>query len=159
MGPGAGAQPVGQFDRPGDAGREADAIVGARDVIVHGLRDGDHLDPLFVQPLTVTERIVATDRDEEVQTEEVDVFQYLWRDVVDRLLVNVLQVGRDVGDRQVARTGSRGMQKSTARASCAVDNFLGQFLYAAAVVGMRVGNQVDQSGPAAPDAENPVSFS
>ena len=155
---GAGAQPVGQLDRPGDAGREADTVVGAGDVVVHGLRDGDHLDPFFVQPLAVAERVVAADRDEEVEAEEIEVLQDLRRDVVDRFPVSIVEVERDVGVRQVAGPGPRGMQERAAGPAGAVDNLLGQLLYAVAVVGLRVRDQVDQPGPAAPDADDPVAL-
>ena len=46
-----------------------------------------------------------------------------------------------------------------AGAASAVDDLTGQLLDAVAVVGMRVGDQVNQTGPAAPDAEDPVALS
>ena len=60
---GRGAQGVDELDAPGDRGREPDAVVGAVDVVVHRLRDGDHRDALVVQAQPVRQRVVAADRD------------------------------------------------------------------------------------------------
>ena len=60
---GARAQLVDEVHGPRDRGREPDAVVGAVDVVVHRLRDGDDGDALLVQPQRERERVVAADRD------------------------------------------------------------------------------------------------
>src|SRR5690606_16869214 len=66
----------------GDRGREADAVVGAVDVVVHRLRDGDGGHPLLVHPQTVGEGVVATDRDEHVDPRVLDHLEGMGGEVV-----------------------------------------------------------------------------
>ena len=67
-------QVVDEVDRAGDRGREADAVVGAVDVVVHGLRQADDLDPLQVEAAGEGEGAVAADRHQGV---EVEVAEHL----------------------------------------------------------------------------------
>src|SRR5205807_6590824 len=69
VGAGRSAKAVDHLNGAGDAGAEANAIVRARDVIVHGLGDADDFEALFVQTNTVAERIVAADGNESVNPE------------------------------------------------------------------------------------------
>ncbi len=45
---GYGAQAVGQLDRAGHTGAETDAVIGARNVVIHRLRDGNDLHAFLV---------------------------------------------------------------------------------------------------------------
>ena len=90
--PGRGPERVGHLDRPRDAGREADAVVGPGDVVVHRLRDGDDLDPLLVEADAVRERVVAADRDQDVDPELPDVGEDLGSQVVHLFGVPVAEV-------------------------------------------------------------------
>ena len=58
----------------------------------------------------------------------------------------------------MARPGAGGVQKGPAGAAGPVDDLLGQLLDLGAVVGLRIGNQFHQAGPAAADAQNAVAF-
>src|SRR5437660_672491 len=65
----------------GDRGREADAVLGVADVVVHRLRDGDDLDTEVVELGCVTERVVAADGDQMFDAEPREVRQHLAGDV------------------------------------------------------------------------------
>ena len=66
---GARAQLVDEVHRAGDGGGEADAVVGAVDVVVHRLRDGDDRDALVGQAQRERERVVAADRHQRVDAQ------------------------------------------------------------------------------------------
>ena len=55
-----------------DGGRKAEAVVGAEDVVVHRLRDGDERHAFLVQAPREGERAVAAEGDERVELEELD---------------------------------------------------------------------------------------
>ena len=65
-----------------DGGREADAVLGVADVVVHRLRDGDDLDAELVELGRIAERVVAADGDQVVDAERLEVRQHLAGDVV-----------------------------------------------------------------------------
>ena len=100
---GAGARPelVDEDHRPGDRGREPDAVVGAVDVVVHRLRDRDDRDALVVQPERERERVVAADRDHRVDPEVVEHLHHVRR-VVPGLVVDP---ARPSGSRARRRRG------------------------------------------------------
>jgi hypothetical protein len=149
---------VCQLDGPGDTGAESDAIVRARNIVVHGLGNTHDLDALFVKPLGVTERIVSTDRYEAIDPEKLQVLENIGCDVVDLLGVIVLKMLRQNALGKMTGTRSRRMNKSPSGPARAIDDLLGQDLNAVAVVGVLVSDQVDQPGPTTPDSEYPVSF-
>ncbi len=84
--------------------------------------------------------------------------QHVGGHVVDLVRVFVAQVIGHIGFRQMARPGARGMQEGAAGAPRAVDDLFVENLDVCTVVGLAVGNQLDQSGPAAADADNPIAF-
>ena len=58
------ALPLDRVAGASDRGREADAVLGVADVVVHRLRNGDDFDAEFVELGRVTERVVAADGDQ-----------------------------------------------------------------------------------------------
>ena len=78
-----GALPLDRVDGAGDRGREADAVLGVADVVVHRLRDRDHLRAEVVQPRRVGEGVVAADGEEVVEPRALEVREHRARDVVD----------------------------------------------------------------------------
>ena len=64
-----GALPVDGITRPRDGRGEADAVLRALHVVVHGLGDGDEIGARVVQDLRVAERVVAADGDEVVDAQ------------------------------------------------------------------------------------------
>ena len=72
MGSRARPQLVDEVDGAGDGGGEADAVVGAVDVVVHRLRDGDDGEALVRQAERERQRVVAADRHERVDGEPLE---------------------------------------------------------------------------------------
>ena len=66
---------VDRLLRPGDRGREADAVLGPLDVVVHRLGDGHQGDARVGQDLRVGQRVVATDRHEDIDPERRQVVE------------------------------------------------------------------------------------
>ena len=157
VGPGRGAQPVRELDRARDAGTEADAVIAAVHVVVHRLRDGDDVYPFIVQAFAVAERVVASDRDQYVDSDVLEVQEHVLRDVVDRLVV-AGEMRRHARAWQVAWPRSRGVEESAARAAGAIHDGLRELLHAFGVVGAVVPVVVDESRPTAPNADNAVTF-
>src|ERR1700730_12054854 len=102
-----------ELDRARDAGAEADAVVGAVDVVVHRLRTGDDVYCFVVQSLAVAERVVASDWDQYVDSDMLEIPEHVFRDVVDRLVV-AGEMRRHPRARQVARSSARRVEESAA---------------------------------------------
>ena len=147
-----------QLDRSRDARAEADAVIGAVHVVVHRLRNRDDVDAFVVQPLAITQRVVAPDRNQRIDTDLLQILEHVLGDVVDLVLVCIAEMRRHAVERQVARSRARRVQERAARASRAIDDRLGQLLDVLAVVGVLLADEVHQACPAAPDADDPVSF-
>ena len=77
------AQRVNKLDAARDGGGEADAVVGAEDIVVHRLGDSDHAQALAVQPHRERERVVAADRHQRVDAQVLQHSQDVRR-AVDR---------------------------------------------------------------------------
>ena len=76
MAAGHRAQVVDHVHTAGDGGGEADAVVGAEDIVVHGLGDGDHLHAFAMEALGVAERVVAANGDQIVQAQGFDFLEH-----------------------------------------------------------------------------------
>ncbi len=99
---GDGAQAVGQLDGAGDAGAEADAVIGAGHIVIHRLGDGDDLDALLVQAHAVAQRIIAADGDQVIDAQEIQVLEHLGGQIV------VVFVDSCPSDARAHRSSSRG---------------------------------------------------
>src|SRR5438046_4179470 len=73
----SGALPLDGIAGAGDRGREADAVLGVADVVVHGLRDGDDLDAEVVELGGVTDGVVAANGDQMFDAKPREVRQHL----------------------------------------------------------------------------------
>src|SRR5467141_4893721 len=73
----SGSLPLDSCAGAGDRGREADAVLGVADVVVHRLRDGDDFDTEFVELGRITKRVVAADGDQVFDAEPREVRQHL----------------------------------------------------------------------------------
>src|ERR1041384_6616738 len=65
-----------------DGGAEADAVIGAEDVVIHGLRDRDDFDPFAMQSLSIAECVVAADGYEYFDAEILKVLKHVWGEVL-----------------------------------------------------------------------------
>src|SRR6202022_1149365 len=114
----SGALPLDGVAGAGDRGREADAVFGVADVVVHRLRDGDDLDAEVVELGRITERVIAADGDE--------VFDAAPPEGRPHLAGGVPRLGRD------AALGTQGNRKVLA------DEMIGQLLYFGRIRAARV---------------------
>ena len=64
-----------------DRGREADAVLGVVNVVIHRLRDGNDLHAELIELGRVAERVVAADGNEVFDAERREVRQHLLGDV------------------------------------------------------------------------------
>ncbi len=164
VGAGAGTQLADELDAAGDGRAEADAIVRAVNVIVHRLGDCHHRETLAVQPLAVTERVVATDGDQPVDLQVLQVFQHVGREVagriVGRLGLGVLWVLQEVGHGvglHLAGIGTAGVKH---RAAGAINGAYGGVVQRHDVLfdGRRVvAIDQEQTAPTAADADDFVA--
>ncbi|KKK84119.1 hypothetical protein LCGC14_2786570, partial [marine sediment metagenome] len=89
----------------------ADAVVGAVYVVVHGLWDGNHRDALLVHAHRVGQRVVPTDRNEDIQLQVLDHPQDVRGEVEG--LVSLRPILQEVGHvlgRHLAGIGARGVK-------------------------------------------------
>jgi hypothetical protein len=140
---------VRKLDGACNAGTEADAVIGSVDVVVHRLRDRDDVHPFVMQPLAVAECVVASDRDQHIDSDVLEVLEHILRDVVDRLVV-AREMRWQARFRQMTWPRPRGMEKSPTRATGAIHLGLRQLLNAFGVIDALVAVVVDESRPPAP---------
>src|SRR5918996_1669674 len=146
-----------QLDRARDAGAEADAVVRAVDVVVHRLGDGDDVHAFVVQTLGVAERVVAPDRDQDVDADVLEILEHILGDVVDLVAVSREVLGH-ARAREMARTRARRVEKGSAGATGAIDDRFGELLHGVGVVRLLVAPIIDEPPPPTPDADDSVSL-
>jgi hypothetical protein len=88
---------VCELDRAGDTRAEANAVVRAGYVVVHGLGDRYDLDTLLVEACCITQRVVPADGDQKIDPEKLEMLEDLRREVVDLVGVLVLHAHWDDG--------------------------------------------------------------
>src|SRR5664279_1887032 len=145
-----------------DRRREADAVLGSLDVVVHRLGHGDELDAVVGKDLTEAQGIVAAYRDEVVQIELLDVVEDYGREVVHALLdLELLEairpdVRRKLAGLHLARVRPGRVQP---RAAGAIDRAGIGPIERHDVVRIQAGARlhVGQAFPAAPDAHDLVA--
>ena len=74
-----GPQRIDRLHRAGDGGREADTIIGAMDIIVHGLGDRNDIAAQARQMRRETQRTVAAQRDQRIDFQRIEDIQHLLR--------------------------------------------------------------------------------
>src|SRR5690348_1356896 len=80
---------MSELDRAGYTCAKAYTVIGAENIIVHGLRDRDDVHAFVVKALAVAERVVATDRDQHVDADVLEILEHVLRNVVDLFVVSV----------------------------------------------------------------------
>src|SRR5260370_32536786 len=63
VGAGGGAQAIDHLNGARDAGAETYAVIGAGDIVVHGLGDADDFEAFLVETNTVLKSVVPADGD------------------------------------------------------------------------------------------------
>ena len=110
---------MGELDGARNAGAESNAVVGAVDVVVHGLRNGDDVHTLVVQPFPVTEGVVASNRDQHVDPDVLEILEHILGDVVDLLVVAGEMLGH-ASAWQVTRPRPGSVEEGAAGSSGAI---------------------------------------
>src|SRR5262249_26173957 len=114
-----GAKLMKKIDAASHCRREADAIVGAVDVIIHSLRNSNDRETFLVQPLSVAQSVVSTNGNQGINLEILQVLQYVRREVfrlfvVFRVPSGFSQETRHVASLHLPRIRPRGVEKSSA---------------------------------------------
>src|SRR4029079_297376 len=123
-----------ELDSSSATGAEADAVIGAVHVVVHCFRTRDDVQSLIVKTLAVTERVVSSDRNQNIDTDVLEILENILGDVIDRLIVSI-QMRRNSAKWQVTRPGSRCVEERSTGSTCAIYNRLGKIRNALGVVG------------------------
>ncbi len=158
MGSSRSAEAVNHLDGAGDAGAEADAVVGARDVIVHGLGNADNLEALFVQTNAVAEGIVAADGNESVNPEPGEILEDFRSEVILLCGEFILEMRRDIRFGDAAGIGAGRVEKGAAGAAGAIDNFFVEEKEIVRVVVILFAEHIDEAGPSVANADNLIAF-
>src|SRR6266849_8520666 len=158
VGAGGGAQAVDHLNGARDAGAETDAVIGAGDIIVHGLGNTDDFEAFLVKTNTVAKCVVASDGDQSVDTQPGEVFEDFRGEVVFLGSEFVFQMRRDARLGDAAGIGPGRMEKSAAGAAGAID---GLFVEKEEIVGIVViflADHIHEAGPAVANADDLVAF-
>src|SRR6266478_5913221 len=158
VGTGGSAEAIGQVDGAGDAGAEADAVIGAGNVVVHRLGNPDDFDAFLKQADGVAEGVVAADGNEVIDAEPSKVLEDIGSEVVLVGGIGVFKVSRNAGLADAAGIGARRVQKGAAGATGAVDDFFGEHQEVVGVVVVLIADHFDEAGPAVTNADDFVAF-
>src|SRR6266851_1837399 len=158
VGAGGGAETVDHLNGAGDAGAEANAVVGAGDIIVHGLGNADDFEPFFVETNTVAERVVAANGDESVDAEPVEILEDFGSEVVFLSGEFVFQMRGDAGLGDAAGIGARRMEKSAAGAAGTINGLIVEEEEIVGIVVILLADNIHESGPAVANADDLMAF-
>ena len=118
MRPGGGAHASDKLSRPADGRLEADAVIGAGHVVIHGFGDAPGGDALCRKYGGITQGVVAPDHYQSIQFKKAYVRQHLVSEVnavVRRMTFTVSsKVWRQVTDLCARRIGARRLQDGAA---------------------------------------------
>ena len=118
VGAGAGPEIVDEIDAPGHRRGEADAVVGAVDVVVHCLGNRHHRKPFAVEPFGVAEGVVAADGYEGVDPHVLQVGEDVLSEIVlaggFRIVLRSAEEFRDLGVGDLAGVGAARVEEGAA---------------------------------------------
>ena len=155
---GGGAEAVDHLNGARDASAEADAVVCAGDVVVHGLGNADDFEACFVEADAIAQRVVAADGDESVDAEPGKILEDFRGEIVFLASEFVLKMRRNAGLGDAARIGARRMEKSAAGAAGAIDGLFVEEEEMVGVVIILLADHIDESGPAMANADDLIAF-
>src|SRR6266478_6346506 len=155
---GRGAETVDHLNGACDAGAEADAVVGAGNIIVHGLGNADDFEAFFVEANAVAKRVVSADGDESVDAQPSEIFEDFRGEVVFLSGEFVFQMRGDAGLGDAAGIGAGGMQKSPAGASGTINGLIVEEEEIVGIVVILLTDNIHESGPAVANADDLMAF-
>ena len=143
--------------RARDGGGKAEAVFGALNVIVHGLRHGDHGEAGFRESGSEAERVVTANRDQAIDAQALQIADHDGGEVVnfavERKLFQILgrNIFRKLGGGHFARIGARGVQDGAAGAVDGARVFARELANIKIVVGA-IGIEMREPFPSAANA-------
>ena len=156
----SGTEIVDEHDRSCDGCGEAEAVVRAEDVVVHCFWDGDQRNAFAVKTPRECQSAVAAESHQAVEPEKSDRVQRRAGQIVASALIRFAfereEIRRDVFELADRRIDARGVQH---RAAEAVDRSRvgpAERRDPRGVVGVRLGDDVDQGCPSAAQTEDLV---
>src|SRR5216683_1996722 len=155
---GGGAEAVDHLNGARDAGAEADTVVGAGDVVVHRFRDADDFEAFLVEANAVAEGVIATDGNERVDAEPSEIREDFGSEVVLLRGEFVFEMSRDAGLADTAGIGAGRMEKGTAGAAGAIDDFFVEKRKIIGVVVILLADHIHEASPAVANADDLVAF-
>src|SRR6266436_249091 len=155
---GRGAETVDHLNGACDAGAEADAVVGAGNIIVHGLGNADDFEAFFVEANAVAKRVVSADGDESVDAQPSEIFEDFRGEVVFLSGEFVFQMRGDAGLGDAAGIGPGRVEESATGAVGAIDRLFVKEEKIVRVVVILLADHIHKAGPAMTNADNLVAF-
>ena len=110
---------MNEFHTARNGRREADAIIGAVDIVVHRLGNRGDVDAFAVQPLGIAQRVVTADRHQRIHAQFIQHLQRVRRKIKRAFVVGMRFIFQKSGDftgAYFAGIGAAGVQKRAARA-------------------------------------------
>ena len=161
VGAGRGAQLVDEVHTAGDGGGEADAEIGAEDVVVHRLGDADDGEAFAVDAGCISQCIFPSDGYQYVNLKMLQRSQYVVGEV-ERLAVVQFRLGtqkvRRMRGTHAAGIGARGVQEGAAGAVYGAHYEFIERLKALFAHSRVVGVVKEEAAPATADADGLVPF-
>src|SRR5260370_25158595 len=151
---GGSTEAIDHLDGAGDAGAEADAVVGAGDIVVHGLGNADDFEALFVKANAIAERVVAADGDESIDAKPGEILEDFGSEVVLLSGEFVLEMRGDAGFADAAGIGAGRVEKSAAGSAGAIDDVFVEKEEIVGIVVILLANHVDEVVTALANADN-----
>ena len=111
-----------------------------------------------MQALGVAEGVISSNGDKKIDAEKIQVFKDFRGDVIYLAGVLFTEVqGNDILGKMTG-PGSGGVKKGPPGSARPVNDILVQDLHLGTVVRVFIGNDIDESAPAAADTQDPVAF-
>ena len=155
---GGSAEAVDHLNGARDAGAEADAVVGAGDVVVHRFRNADNFEAFLVETNAVAEGVVATDGDKGINAEPGEILEDFGSEVVLLGGESLPEMSGDAGLAHAAGIGAGRMEKGAAGAAGAIDDLFVEKVEVVGVVVILLADHVHEAGPAVANADDLVAF-
>ncbi len=75
-----------EIDTPGHGSRKTDAVICPVDIVIHGFRDSHYGEAFFMNPLSIAERIVTANGNQEIDTQVFEVAEDMLGEIIEFIL-------------------------------------------------------------------------
>ena len=143
-------------------GREANAVIGPKNIVVHGLGNGDHRKPFAMESFPIPQGVVAADGNQNIQPQRLQIAQDAGsaiqkRAVPQPLPAGVLQKAGQVFSSDLTRVGSGGVQEGASRSVDGTNDGVFQLEGTSRQRARILGIEEQQPAPPAPYSEHLVT--